>query len=197
MPAVRTKTTASIVEKLKRESIRLSRLQDVAGCRIVVTGVAEQDRVARLVADALPNSTLIDRREKHSHGYRAIHIVADHNGRPVEIQIRTELQHLWAVWSETLAGALDQSIKYGGGSMQIHENLATYSQLVASLEIQSQKVAADLKSLSHFAPSALKVLPLEALTASRLIGGMQELLVIEQVLKDRLVREILKVNSER
>src|SRR5712692_7902197 len=31
------KTTTSIIEKLRRQSIRLSQMQDIAGCRIVVT----------------------------------------------------------------------------------------------------------------------------------------------------------------
>src|SRR3954451_14764163 len=30
------KSTASIIEKLNRESIRLSQIQDIAGCRVVV-----------------------------------------------------------------------------------------------------------------------------------------------------------------
>ena len=48
-PTVRIKTTISIVEKLKRESIRLSKLQDIAGCRVVVDDIAEQDRVVELI----------------------------------------------------------------------------------------------------------------------------------------------------
>jgi len=35
------KSTVSIVEKLRRESIRLSQMQDIAGCRVVVGNVVE------------------------------------------------------------------------------------------------------------------------------------------------------------
>ena len=35
------KSTGSISEKLRRESIRLSQIQDIAGCRIVVHDVLE------------------------------------------------------------------------------------------------------------------------------------------------------------
>ena len=35
------KSTLSIVEKLRRESIRLSQMQDIAGCRVVVVDVVE------------------------------------------------------------------------------------------------------------------------------------------------------------
>lgn len=38
------KSTSSIVEKLNRESIRLSQMQDIAGCRAVVSDVVEQDQ---------------------------------------------------------------------------------------------------------------------------------------------------------
>src|SRR5262245_35279291 len=37
------KSTQSIVEKLRRESIRLTQIQDIAGCRIVVTDRGTQD----------------------------------------------------------------------------------------------------------------------------------------------------------
>src|SRR6266568_4217299 len=39
------KSTLSIVEKLRRESIRLSQIQDIAGCRVIVADILEQDRV--------------------------------------------------------------------------------------------------------------------------------------------------------
>ena len=40
----RAKSTSSIVEKLKRESVRLSQVQDIAGCRLVVSNIIDQDR---------------------------------------------------------------------------------------------------------------------------------------------------------
>src|SRR5947209_266718 len=43
------KSTTSIVEKLRREKTRLSQMQDIAGCRIITTTLAQQDdAVARL-----------------------------------------------------------------------------------------------------------------------------------------------------
>jgi ppGpp synthetase/RelA/SpoT-type nucleotidyltranferase len=50
-----------------------------------------------------------------SHGYRAVHIVASVNGRKVEIQLRTELQHLWAEISEKVSDIIDPRLKYGEG----------------------------------------------------------------------------------
>ena len=47
------KRTESVIAKLKRDShIRLSRMQDIAGCRLVTDSQAEQDEIyARLQAD--------------------------------------------------------------------------------------------------------------------------------------------------
>jgi len=56
------KSTGSIVEKLNRESIRLSQMQDIAGCRAVVTDVVEQDRTVSAIAGAFEDVTLLDRR---------------------------------------------------------------------------------------------------------------------------------------
>lgn len=39
------KSTTSIAEKLRRESIRLTQIQDIAGCRLIVEAIAEQERV--------------------------------------------------------------------------------------------------------------------------------------------------------
>ena len=35
------KSTPSIVEKLRRESIRLTQIQDIAGCRLIVPDIAD------------------------------------------------------------------------------------------------------------------------------------------------------------
>jgi ppGpp synthetase/RelA/SpoT-type nucleotidyltranferase len=53
---------------------------------------------------------------------------------PVEIQLRTELQHTWAELSEKLADAVGIDTKYGGGPSAIRERLDLYSELVASFE---------------------------------------------------------------
>src|SRR5262249_32408172 len=108
------KTTLSIRAKLIRERTRLSRMQDIAGCRVIAENVAEQDRIVGELKAKFPEHEVFDRREKPSHGYRAVHFVAYISGMPVEIQIRTSLQHAWAEVSEKLSD-VDPMIKYGGG----------------------------------------------------------------------------------
>jgi putative GTP pyrophosphokinase len=41
------KSTTSISEKLRRESIRLTQIQDIAGCRLIVPEIASQEQVVQ------------------------------------------------------------------------------------------------------------------------------------------------------
>src|SRR3972149_1191372 len=45
------KSTGSLREKLQRESIRLVQVQDVAGCRVVVSDILEQDRAVASILE--------------------------------------------------------------------------------------------------------------------------------------------------
>lgn len=128
------KSTGSIVEKLRRESIRLSQMQDIAGCRVVVADVLEQEHSVALLRTTFLGATVIDRRENPSHGYRAVHIVPEISGMPIEIQVRTSLQHMWAELSEKSSDVVDPMIKYGGGPALWQTVLAKTSQLVARYE---------------------------------------------------------------
>ncbi len=128
------KSTRSIAEKLQRESIRFSQMQDVAGCRVIVDGAGSQDDAVQLIPKLLEVRSVVDRRMDPSAGYRAVHLVVVKESRLVEVQIRTLLQDRWAGISETLAYMLDPKIKYGGGSTLITAMLGRYSRLVAKVE---------------------------------------------------------------
>ncbi|RJP31715.1 MAG: hypothetical protein C4547_15050 [Phycisphaerales bacterium] len=128
------KSTVSIMEKLRRESIRLSQMQDIAGCRVVVTDVMEQERVVASLGAAFPGASVIDRRDNPSYGYRAVHIIAEKSGKPIEIQVRSSLQHLWAELSEKSSDVLDPTIKYGGGTDSWRNFLTKSSESVAFYE---------------------------------------------------------------
>src|SRR5260221_7570211 len=52
------------------------------------------------------------RHNPHS-GYRAVHVIVESDGFPVEVQIRTQLQHMWAEAFEKLAGVTGRGIQYG------------------------------------------------------------------------------------
>jgi ppGpp synthetase/RelA/SpoT-type nucleotidyltranferase len=128
------KSTKSIIEKLVRESIRLSQIQDIAGCRVVVRGLAEQNRAVTDLTTIFENATIVDRRERPSHGYRAIHVIVKKNGKLVEVQVRSALQHEWAELSEKASDLIDPEIKYGRGVPDLAEMLLSISSLFAKQE---------------------------------------------------------------
>jgi putative GTP pyrophosphokinase len=134
------KSTPAIVDKLQRSTMRLSQMQDIAGCRLVVSDVPAQKRaLEQLLTNLgrLGTVTLVDRRLTPSHGYRAIHLIAAINGKPVEVQLRTQLQHFWAEISETAADVFGIAVKYGGaapGRPDVRESLDALSTLIADLE---------------------------------------------------------------
>jgi len=130
----RAKLTGSIIEKLRREKTRLSRMQDIAGCRVVVRDVLAQDQVIERLRAEFAGAKLIDRRKQPSYGYRAVHIIVTAGNKLVEIQVRTELQHLWAQLSEKLSDAHDRAIKYGGGDPEAQKVLSALSLAVQNLE---------------------------------------------------------------
>jgi putative GTP pyrophosphokinase len=128
------KSTASIREKLRRETIRLSQMQDIAGCRVVVESMQEQESVLKAMQTRFREVALVDRRGNPSYGYRAVHVIVRHEGKVIEIQVRTLLQHGWAEFSEKLADVLDPAIKYGGGTRLVRKVLDESSSLVAQVE---------------------------------------------------------------
>lgn len=139
------KSTPSIVEKLRRESIRLTQMQDIAGCRVIVSDIENQEEVIQSLTRVLERTTIVDRRLKPSHGYRAVHVIVDCLDKMIEIQIRTALQHLWAEVSEKFSDVIGPAIKYGGGDVAAQKRLSELSALVAEGEI-IEKRALDLKA---------------------------------------------------
>jgi ppGpp synthetase/RelA/SpoT-type nucleotidyltranferase len=128
------KTIGSIVAKLEREKTRLSTMQDIAGCRVQVQNRIEQDRFVEQIVKMFPSSKIDDRRVKPSHGYRAVHVVANVGGSPVEIQVRTVLQNMWAQATERVADRFDPAIKYGDGPEFVQKILQDFSDVLNGIE---------------------------------------------------------------
>jgi ppGpp synthetase/RelA/SpoT-type nucleotidyltranferase len=115
----RLKTRGTLVEKLRRDpQTKLPSIQDVAGLRVTVSDRVDQDLAVPAIEAALRAESCEcktrDRRVEPSWGYRAVHIIARVDGVPVEIQIRTELQDLWAQVAERIGDKFGRQIRYGG-----------------------------------------------------------------------------------
>lgn len=143
------KSTTSIVDKLKRESIRLSQMQDIAGCRLVVADVLAQQRVVDDLSHSFDKIAVVDRRKYPSHGYRAVHVIVSVEGKPIEIQVRTTLQHLWSELSEKFSDLVDPAIKYGGGDDAIRTVLAGTSKTISDAEGLEERIAAEEAGLAE------------------------------------------------
>lgn len=138
------KTTLSIVAKLKRDGVKqLSAMQDIGGCRVTVVNLSEQNELTAKLMSAFPEAKLYDRVAKPSHGYRAKHLVVKTRTRRIEIQVRTELQNYWALWSETASDAFGQQIKYGSGDQEIQNLLLRASKAVALAEDEQIAITTD------------------------------------------------------
>jgi hypothetical protein len=181
-----TKSAHSIVEKLHRESIRLSQMQDIAGCRVIVVNVVQQDEFVASLRTAFPEASVIDRRDKPSYGYRAVHIITEIAGKPIEIQVRSSLQHLWAEVSEKSSDVLDPTIKHGGGPDWWRRSLTDLSEWVAAYEKLEKTLVAAYNQLEGTLVAAYE--KLETTLVAELL---------EKHVPDHMAQEILRREKEK
>lgn len=127
--AQRLKRTPSIVTKLVRfPDMQLDRMQDIGGVRTVLNSVEEVREVHKALEQGRHKHTPVIppkdyMTEPKADGYRGIHQVfrycstahKEFEGLPVEVQIRTKLQHYWATAVETLGVIEKSSFKTGIG----------------------------------------------------------------------------------
>lgn len=112
----RAKSKETLAEKLNRMGPHtLPIIRDLAGIRVVgKMSRRQQDQVMSDACRALgyEKPKLIDRRQSPSFGYRALHAELVYQGCKIEVQVRTELQHLWADAYERFADTLGREIRY-------------------------------------------------------------------------------------
>jgi ppGpp synthetase/RelA/SpoT-type nucleotidyltranferase len=139
------KSTTSISEKLLRESVRLTQMQDIAGCRLIVPDIIDQEQVVEKLKRLFDEVAIVDRRKNPSHGYRAVHVLVKSPGKIVEIQVRTAIQHAWAEFSEKLSDVVDPGIKYGASTRRIAQLLFEGSEIFA----KGEQIETDLHKLDE------------------------------------------------
>jgi putative GTP pyrophosphokinase len=131
-----SKATPSIVAKLRRQpTLKLSQIQDIAGLRLLAMDRRFQDAWCQEILKIFPEGKVLDRRDKPSFGYRALHLVVKRLDRTVEIQIRTRLQHMWAHLSEKIADKIGHDFKYGLLSNPLYEEMLELSDEINDFEL--------------------------------------------------------------
>lgn len=127
--AQRLKRMPAILNKLVRfDSMRLTQMEDIGGCRAILASRAEVAGVRRRIRR---NWDVVFERDYVGHpkstGYRANHIVIVRDERAIEIQLRTPGQHEWAEAVERAAARTGYDLKDGNGPAE----LVTYFELAA------------------------------------------------------------------
>ncbi len=145
----RLKRFETTVQKLRRQRTRLSSIEDIAGCRVVLPTWREQHELLDSLRDELEVVRERDYQLEPRHGYRALHAVVRVREQPVEIQLRTELEDRWANFVDQLAQE-DLVIKYGGGPSQTRTLLRETSAIFREYDA--------VKVLRHRIISALSTL---------------------------------------
>lgn len=115
----RLKRLPTIIDKIcnRESSMNLSRLQDVAGIRIITEDIQQLQRLYKEIASLpyLKKSPTDYITAPRSSGYRGVHFIYERDGFLTEVQLRTYLQHLWATTVETVDTFEHLSLKSGSG----------------------------------------------------------------------------------
>jgi hypothetical protein len=119
--AQRLKRKPQMISKLLRAgTMRLSQMQDVGGCRVLLQGLDDVEEArSRLVMRAgryeVAGEANYCEAGRPVTKYRAVHLVLLRGGRAVEVQLRTRRQHAWAEAVERVAERTGHALKDGQG----------------------------------------------------------------------------------
>ncbi|TPK72381.1 hypothetical protein FJ950_08765 [Mesorhizobium sp. B2-3-14] len=127
--ASRPKRLASICRKLRESTTNLDTMNDIGGCRAIMPDINSVRLLLESLRDKFPHEmhcrefNYID--EPKPDGYRSHHIVFQYRpraahtqafeGRRIELQVRTTLQHSWATAVEAVGLFQRQDLKHGNG----------------------------------------------------------------------------------
>ncbi|MEP0518527.1 MAG: RelA/SpoT domain-containing protein [Hyphomicrobiales bacterium] len=129
--ASRPKRMPSIRRKLKDSSVKLDQMNDLGGCRAIMDDIAGVRALVHQIEQTFPHDIRKEYRyidDPKKDGYRSHHIVFNFvpksqeqkpfEGRRIELQIRTRLQHSWATAIEAVSLFTGTDLKHHRG----HEN---------------------------------------------------------------------------
>lgn len=141
--AQRLKRKPQIIRKLNRLSVRLTQLQDIGGCRIIVEKNDLVDKMVEFLEQKIKNTEelnlirITDYRKKGRDitGYRSVHLLLERNRKKLELQLRSRIQHYWAESIERTSVIYGHHLKESEGD----ERVISYFQKLsdAFFEIES------------------------------------------------------------
>ena len=145
--AMRLKRLFRIVAKLQiYDRMAVSRMQDIAGIRIIVPSMQDVATLAEDIDRNPPDCAEVKRIHDYietpkENGYRSIHLALRHkevgtgyHGLLLELQIRTEAEHAWASSVEVNGITSGHHIKYDEGQPEWSRFFQLGAELVARSE---------------------------------------------------------------
>ncbi|MBI4808311.1 MAG: RelA/SpoT domain-containing protein [Nitrosomonadales bacterium] len=147
--AQRHKRKNTIFDKLNRlPGMQLSRMDDVAGCRLIFRSIRELNKFRSSFQKARFKHKRRNSPEKYDYishpkatGYRGIHDVYEYNvnsetgrdlaGLYIEIQYRTLVQHAWATAVEVVGFITESQPKFQQGDKRYEHEMALASEILA------------------------------------------------------------------
>ena len=137
--AQRLKRLPTIISKLKDANLHadLYSMQDIGGVRVIFESMDQLNSVANSLPAIMPTRNELWRKDyienPKTSGYRGIHVIYETTGQehpiPVELQMRTLLQHAWAMTLETFDVINKTNLKRGYGNADTGEFMRLCSAL--------------------------------------------------------------------
>jgi putative GTP pyrophosphokinase len=147
--AQRLKRLPTILHKLEREpAMQLSRMDDVAGCRLIFSTMEELFAFRREIHAARVKHSRRNADDKYNYilrakdtGYRGVHDIYEYNvnsskGKPysglmLELQYRTNVQHAWATAVEVVGFVTAHQPKFRRGDQRYEEFFRISSEILS------------------------------------------------------------------
>lgn len=192
--ADRLKRYQSIRLKLRRFAVtNLTTIQDIAGCRAVVPDISSvyelRERLSQRLQSEPDGPHIVEKWSRDyianpkPDGYRSLHEVAKFrsldgsldqcNDLRVEIQIRSQMQHAWAMAVETASAVTNQALKSGDGEELWKRFFFLVAEIIASVEGTSTS----LKNAENYATARTEAAALaNHLRVINLLSNMQHVL---------------------
>lgn len=146
--SARSKRLPSIKKKILKKT-KLARMQDLGGCRVVVSTINKVYKYSNEYKKHFHNDEIIKTdnyidQPKETTGYRSLHLIVKfksgkidkYKNKLIEIQFRTHLQHIWATAVETMGICVGSDIKAGNGDDDLKRFFIIISSLFALEEKQ-------------------------------------------------------------
>ncbi|MFT0534427.1 RelA/SpoT domain-containing protein [Castellaniella hirudinis] len=140
--AHRLKRKPQILRKLNRLSVRLTQLQDIGGCRIIVPKNRDVNHIFEFLKKKSEHEAgfnivkITDYREKgrDDTGYRSLHVIMGRDGFNLELQIRSRIQHYWSESIERTSVIYGHYIKEKEGDPEVIYYFKTLSDVFYEIE---------------------------------------------------------------